>query len=232
MNQTSLIEREKLKGKVSGLLEMVKQIQVKDKASLERAHKALVYIKGVREEINAFCNPNIQRLHEAHKEALAQKRVFERSSIEAENYIKPQVASYLAKLESLRREAEEKARREKEEVERKAREEEQVRVRAAMEAEEKGNVEEAKKILDQTPTQAPFVPQTVVPPKEKIQGLSIRKDWKWEVEDIDKVPNEYLCLVPDSEKITAYVKAMKEKAKIPGIRIFSKDTTVTRIKEG
>ena len=224
--------KNELEKKVFSLPEKVKEIVVTDKPSLDRAHKALIYIKGVRNEIDDFCDQNIRRLHEAHKEALTQKRKFEQPLIEAENYLKPQISSYLVKLERIRREAEEKARREREAAERRVREEEEARLEKAIKAEEKGNIEEAEKILEREPIQDPLTQQTVVPFKEKLKGLSVRKTWYWRPEDpegFEGIPREWMILVPHKEKIDAYVKEMKEKAKIKGIRIFSKDTVSQRL---
>lgn len=232
MIKTKGSELAKMEGKLSGLLERAKTIIVMDKSSLEQAHRSLIYIKEVRKEINDFCDPNIQRLYCAHREALAQKRTFERSLIEAEQYISPQIASYLAKLERIRRAAEEKARLEKEAIERKVQEEEEARLAEALAAEEKGNQEEAEKILDQEPFYEPPTQKSVVPAKEKLKGLSVRKDWKWEPEDpenFEGIPREWMRLVPHDAKITAYVKAQKEKAKIKGIRIYCKDTVIQRL---
>ncbi len=225
-------ELEKIKGKLLSLPELAKKIIIKDKKSLDQAHKALLYIKSVRRDINNFCDPNISRLHIAHKEALAQKKKFEQPLIEAEEYISPQIASYLAELDRTRRAAEEKARREREEAERRAREEEEARLEKAIKAEEKGNLEEAEKILEREPIQDPLTQQTVVPFKEKLKGLSVRKIWYWEPEDpldFEGIPRDWMILVPHKEKIDAYVREMKEKAKIKGIRIFSKDTVSQRL---
>ena len=230
---TSLsVELQKIKGKLLSLPDLVKKIIVKDKTSLDHAHKALMYIKSVRRDINNFCDPNISRLYCAHREALAQKKTFERPLIEAEDYINPQIASYLAELERIRRVAEEKARLEREAALRKVQEEEDARLAEALEAEEKGRHEEADKILDQAPIQAPPMPQTFVPSKKKLKGLYVRKDWHWEPKDpvgFEGISKEWMILVPHKEKIDAYVKEMKEKAEIEGIRIFSKDTTIQRL---
>lgn len=229
MIKTKGTELARLEAEVFSLPEKMKGIEVKDKPSLEHAHKALIYSKGVRKKINDFCDPNINRLHVAHKEALAQKKKFEEPFIEFENYINPQIASYLVKLEQIRREAEEKARREKEEAERKVKEEEETRLAKAIEEEEKGNIEEAEKILDrEPPVQDPLTQKTIVPFKTKLKGLSTRTDWLWELIDFEKVPDEWKKLVLDEAKINAAVKAAKEKAKIEGIRIYSKTITIQR----
>lgn len=233
MIKTKGTELAKLEAEVFGLPERMKKIRVVDKESLNLAHQEKIYIKKVRKQIADFCDPNINRLHVAHKEAVAQKRAFEHPLIEAENYIDPQIASYLAKLEQIRRAAEEKVRREREEAARKAKEEEDARLEAALKAEEKGNEEEAEAILDHyDPIQEPPTQQTFVPPKEKLRGLSVRKTWKWEPEDplgFEGIPREWMILVPHKEKIDAYVREMKERAKIKGIKIFSKDAVSQRL---
>ena len=229
MIETKGSELKKLEDVILSLPEKAQAIEVKDKSSLDQAHKMLMYIKGVRKEIDDFCDPNINRLHKAHREAIAQKRTFEQPLVEAEYYIRPQIASYLARLERIRREAEEKRRLEREAADRRAREEEDARLEAAIKAEEKGDLEEAEKILDhEPPVQESFKPQIVIPSKVKLKGFSTRKDWRWELEDFEKVPKEFLVLVINNAKITDYVKAEKEKAKIPGIRIYFKEITVQR----
>lgn len=232
MIKTKGTELARLEAEVFGLPERMKKIRVVDKESLNLAHQEKIYIKKVRKQIADFCDPNINRLHVAHKEAVAQKRTFEQPLIEAENYIDPQIASYLAKLEQIRRAAEEKVRREREEAARKAREEEEARIEAAIKAEEKGDLEEAEKILDREPIKEPPAQQTFIPPKEKLKGLSTRKIWKWKPEDpvgFEGIPREWMILVPHVEKIDAYVKEMKEKAKIKGIIVYSKDIVSQRL---
>lgn len=230
MIETKGSELAKLEVVAFGLLERAKAIVVDGPRSLERAHKELVYIKGVRRQINDFCDPNINRLHVAHKESLAQKRVFERGAKEAENHLNPQIASYLRKQEEIRRAAEREAERAREEAEKRAKEEEDARLEKALAAQEEGRLEEAEKILDQEPVQD-TLPEIVIPPKEKVRGLYVRKDWYWEPEDkedFEGIPREWMRLVPYKERIDSYVKEMKEKAKIEGIRIFSKDITIQR----
>ena len=228
MIETKGTELTKLEAEVFSLPERMKGIRVVDKESLNQAHQEKIYIKKVRKQIADFCDPNINRLHVAHKEAVAQKRIFERPLIEAENYIDPQIASYLAKLEQIRKAAEDKARREREEAERKAKEEEEARLQAAIKAEEKGDLEEADKILDREPIEKPLAPQTFVPPKVKLKGLSTRTDWLWELVNFAEVPDEWKTIILAAAKITDHVKATRGTAKIPGIRIYSKTITIQR----
>lgn len=214
--ETSAQELEK---RALSLPEKAKAIIVNDDWSLSRANKVLVYIKGIRKEISDFCDPNIDRLHKAHKEALAQKKKFEQPLIEAEGYIKTQIASYMAELERKRREAEEAAR--KAEEERKRLEDEKLRL--AIEAEEKGESQKAEEILNEK------IPETKPIPiieKPKLEGVSIRKIPKWRVTDEKLIPREFMMI--DSAKITNLVRATKGEIGIPGIEIYFEDSVASR----
>lgn len=58
-----------------------------------------------------------------------------------------------------------------------------------------------------------------------VKGLQFREVWRYEVEDITQVPDEFLLLIVNDEAVTAYIKEHKEKAEIPGIKVI-KDTNV------
>jgi hypothetical protein len=51
------------------------------------------------------------------------------------------------------------------------------------------------------------------------QGISYVDNWKWEVTNLDEVPRGYLTV--DPEKVGPVVKALKDKASIPGIRVYN-----------
>lgn len=52
----------------------------------------------------------------------------------------------------------------------------------------------------------------------KVSGISIREVWKFEVNDINKVPREYLMV--DETKVRGVVNSLKADAKIEGIRVY------------
>lgn len=66
----------------------------------------------------------------------------------------------------------------------------------------------------------------IVAPSAPISGL--RAVWKFTLEDEAQIPREFLC--PDEKKIGAYGKAMKDSAKIPGVRFFNDATIAVRTK--
>lgn len=73
---------------------------------------------------------------------------------------------------------------------------------------------------------AEAVQTTVAPVKVETDGMFMRTNWKWQIENADLIPNEFM--VPDEKKIEKYVKAMKESGKIPGVRIYSVQTPIIR----
>lgn len=63
----------------------------------------------------------------------------------------------------------------------------------------------------------------------KVAGISAMKsNWKFQIDDESKIPREFLC--PDEKKLGAYAKAMKESAKVDGIRFFNDPSIAIRAK--
>ena len=189
-----------------------KSIIIKSNDDFVKAGEILTAIKSLRKEIDATFDPIITKAHEAHKEAIAQKKKVDAPLVEAEGIIKPRMAAWNAEQERLRREEEERLR----EIARK--EEEERRLKEAIAAEQSGNKDEAEAILE-TPVQAPpvVVPKTT----PKVAGVSFTKQWKFRITDPNKIPREYLT--PDEVKIGGVVRALKDKANIPGVEVFSVD---------
>lgn len=199
-----------LEKKTTNLPEKAKEIVVKDDPTLNRANKALLYIKGIRKEINDACDPLIKKTHEAHKEAVAQKKRFEKPLVEAEKYIKQQIAGYVAEIDRKRLEAELEERKRQEAIRKE---------QLAIESTDKEELSD-QEMPDFTPVATVSKPQ--------LEGVSIRKDWRWEIVDPLKIPREYLTIDPIA--ISQEVNRSKEKTNIPGIRVFQKDTVSVRNK--
>lgn len=218
MTETSL---QKLEKKVIGFPDQAKLIMVHDGKTLNGANDFLLTIKEMRKQVKETFDPIIEKAHKTHKEAVAQKKKYENPLIDAEKIIKLQIASYMAELERIRREAEEKAR--KEEEERKKLEEE--KLKAVLEAKNSGNIEEAERILnEEIPEPKPFISP---PPPPKLEGTGIRKIWKWRVTDKNLIPREYLTV--DSTKIGSLVRSTQGQIRIPGIEIYSEDSVTARL---
>lgn len=130
----------------------------------------------------------------------------------AENSLKRAILAYQQEQQRIAREkqrvADEAARKERERIQRQA---------AAAAA--KGNVEREEQLLDRAQMVVAPVIQTEAP---KVQGMSTRDVWKWEITDPALVPREYL--VVDEVKIGKVVRALKGDTTIPGVRVWAEQT--------
>ena len=205
-------EAKELESQALSVPEQAKKITISDTASYELAGQIVLRVKDLRKKINDAFDPIIAKAFATHREAKAQKTKVEAPLIEAESFIKPQIARWEREQEQKRRDAEEKARREAQE---KA---EQEQLARAEEAEKRGDHEEAEHIIQQPIQPAPVVIPTEVP---KIKGISIRQNWKARVVDETKVPREYLSV--DMVKLNGLARAMKDQAKVSGVEFYSED---------
>ncbi len=86
----------------------------------------------------------------------------------------------------------------------------------------KAKAEELNAQAEATTAVAPIVESKV----EEVSGISTRKVWKFEIQEIDKLPREYM--IPDEKYIGQIVRASKGKKEIPGAKIYSEDTIASR----
>lgn len=195
MEKQSLQEIEK---QASQFPQQALSITVFNDRSLREANDFLLAIKTMQKRINETFGPVIKKAHQAHREAIMQKKKYEQPLLEAERIVKPQISSYLAEMERIRREAEDKARKEKEEA------------------------EETINGLDASITKM----ETSVPEKIKLQGTSIRKVYRFRIVDETKIPRFYLMV--DMVKIGKAVNELKEQTDIPGVEVFVEEVVSSR----
>lgn len=69
-------------------------------------------------------------------------------------------------------------------------------------------------------------PAPLAPAAPKVEGISTRKVWKFEVVDPKQVPDEYKTI--DTTKIGAVVRALKNGANIPGVRVWAEEVISAR----
>lgn len=127
---------------------------------------------------------------------------------------------------------------------RKEREAEERRVRDAQAAAQRKADEEAAKLREQAKAieeEDPFaalameseadfapVPEPFVMPAmraveaPKVAGLSVTTTWTFEITDAAQVPNEWKTI--NEQAIGAYARSMKDKAVIPGVRFFTRES--------
>lgn len=176
----------------------------------QAAADMLLNIKAIQKEIDATFDPIVKKAHEAHKEAVAQKKKVETPLKEAEAIIKPKMVKYDTEQEAIRRAEEERLRAIA------LKEEEDRRIAEAAAAEAEGNHDEAEAIVSEPVYVAPVMVQKTTP---QVSGVQYRETWTFEVVDINKVPREYLKL--DDVRIGGVVRSMKGATNIPGIRAYA-----------
>jgi len=190
--------------------------KVVDEDTRVKAEKGIVVVKTLRKAIKELTGPNVSSLYSEWKKAKARENTVIQPLDEAEDYLKRQVKDF--EMEKIRAQR----RKEKEEEERR-----EAELRKAEELAAQGKEEEADKVLRDVAEEeaAPIVPQVM---EEKVKGTSKKTiEWKWRLKDLSAVPREFLML--DESKITRYVKAMREDAKISGIEIYEDIRFSTRI---
>lgn len=140
--------------------------------------------------------PAMERLEEAYK-------LFDRVLV-----------VYLNEQERIRQEQQRKL---DEEAERKRK----VAEAKAAEFAAKGNEKKAEEWADKAETTV----APVVAAAPKVEGMSFRDDWDFEIINSTIIPHQFL--VPDESAIRQYVKATKGKSPIEGVRIIPKKVPVT-----
>mgnify|MGYP001564367470 CR=1 FL=1 len=221
----------------TALVQQVTTLQVIDEASFGRAGEMLKTVKVYLRRVAEVFDPIVTSAHTAWKTALEQRKGVEQYAVAAERTLKERMGAYEQDQARLRRQAEEAARREQErlEVEERARvaaeevrlraQAEEVRLAEAIVAEQAGDTVRAQALVEAPIVVAPVAPRPifVAPPpmaQAKVEGVSFRDDWDFEIENAALIPREYLT--PDLVRIRGVVKAMKAATNIPGIKVIPK----------
>jgi len=201
--------------------EQAKGIVIKSHDDYARAGEMLLVIKDLRKEIDATFDPIIKKAHEAHKEAVAQKKKVDAPLVEAEGIIKPRISAWNTEQERLRREEEARLR----EIARKQEEERLLMEAIAAEEEAKANgatkeeaAQESAAIMAEPVYVAPVVVPRMVP---KVAGIAMKQVWKFRIVNPAIIPREYMAV--DEQKIGAVVRALKDQTRIAGVEAYPED---------
>lgn len=90
----------------------------------------------------------------------------------------------------------------------------------AMALEAAGDTKGAEAVLN-NPVPVPVYVPPVILQRETVKtaGVATQQTWKFRITDAELIPREYL--VPDEKLIGQLARAMKEKAKIPGVQFYA-----------
>ena len=192
-----------LEQRALALPEQAQAMAICDAETFIKATDFLLTIKALRTELDSTFDPVIAKAFAVHKEACTQKRRHEEPLAKAEAIIKSRIAHYHAGQAQQRLEAQRKAQ-------------EEAQLQEALDAEARGDQASADAALNGQGVVAVQLP----PETPKGEGVSFRDQWDFEITDASKLPREYL--VPDLTKIGQVVRAMKQDANIPGVKVFKR----------
>lgn len=208
----------------TSLATKVKSITVVDMKTANQAAEYRTAGKAILKQIDDMFDPVIKSAHEQHKKAIALKKQFT-DPINA-NVITP-VNSQLTAFERKREQERQAEQRRLQEEARK--EQEQRALEEAQHLQAQGQHEAAEQVVQEA-IEAPA--PVVLVEKEKIEGVSMRSVWKWEIVDLAKIPHNLLVVSKNPANglnqeisttgIGALVRSLKKMAEqqIPGIRVW------------
>jgi len=220
------INLQELEQKALSFPEQARTFRVADQATLNKANDFLLTIKAMQKEINETFDPIIRKAHDAHKEAVAKKKKHEAPLKEAEGIVKALMGDYLAEQRRLQEAAEAEMRRLAREAEQKRIDEENKQRAEAQEAIDEGDFDKARDILAKEVPAAEIIPMPITPPPPKMEGVSVKKIWKYRIVDKNAIPREYLKI--DEVSIGIVVRTLKDQTRIPGIEVYSEDSLSAR----
>lgn len=243
-DSSSQLPAVRLEREGSSLAQQAIDLQVTDADSFRRAGLMLQLITDFLAKVDMETKDVIKAAHEAHKQALAQKRRFEGRATEAKDLLRGRIGTYQAQQERLRIQAEQHAEAERMRLEA-AERERVVREQAALQAEadrlraqsvknarNAGDTELARRLED-APVQVPIVePRPVFVPSPSVEitqapGINFREHWSAEVTDAaaliravcaGTVPSA--CLQPNQEMLDQMARSLQDglTRQVPGVR--------------
>jgi len=239
---TQMITIDEVRQEAMSLTQQAETIIIVTHDHAEQAVGFLALTKQMRKKIADVFDPIVRKAWEAHKEAKIQYNRAIDPVEQAEGVVKKKLGDYQA--EEKRKHAEESFRiarlqagieasawaeaKAKAEAERRRLEDD--RLTAALEAAARGDNETSEKILEQEIDVVPYPVVIDLPappvPIQKLDGLSFRTDWKYEIVHPSAIPMEYMII--DEKKIGQVVRALKEKTNIPGVRPYPVEVPINR----
>lgn len=191
----------------------------------EQSGPAAVALEGLKGAMSRF---TVQERARIEKERKAQEDELRRQREEDRLAEAARIEEKLKAEAEERRQKEEKRRAEEAE---KRSESERAKVEAenARQAEEmRQKEEEARTAVVNAVLDAPIENIRVTAPAAtpKIEGVSTRTQWKFEIVDASLIPSMFM--MPNERAIGDYVRDQKERANIPGVRAYPDVRTIVR----
>lgn len=192
-------------------------LEIVSATDYEAGAECLRVLKLIRAEIAGTFKDPVAKAYAAHKAMKAAQNKHDVPVAAAYAALNAKMGAWTAEQDRIRREKEDALR--KAEL---ARAEEQ-RLAEAAKLEDAGKQEAADALIE-----APVQPAPVHVPSEvpKVAGVSVTTYWKFRIVDAKLVPRGWCT--PDEKAIGAYVRHMKGQVTIPGVEVYSEDSTSVR----
>lgn len=209
--------------------ERASAIEIKSAADYLIAGEMAKGCASLLERIDAGYDSLISMAHKLHKAILGKKAGYAEDAQFALGVLKSKMGSYNAEQERIRRAEEarlQEAARVHAEAEAKRLADEQA-IHDAIELEAAGDTKSAEAVLNNPVPQPVYVPPVILAKSvPQAAGISSRKTWTFRITDINLVPREYLIV--DEKAVGQVVRALKDKARIPGIETYPVDSVAIR----
>lgn len=210
-------------------------LEIRSGDDQKNAHGIRQRIKEAEDRIDALIGPVVESAHRAHKEAVSLLKTLKEPFQRARGTIEEKITRFRveeerrarAEAEDRRRKYEEEVRAERERQAAVLRAEAEERAKAAASQREKERIEREAAALAKEVVAAPVaVPKFEVKNEGKLEGVSLRKTWSFEIVNEDQIPRKFLT--PDLKKLGAEARNMQEKAEVPGVRFFFTEKSAFR----
>lgn len=228
---TQELAHQELNAEGRTLQERAGALVITDQPSFERAGVFLRSVKEYLKRVGEVFDPIVRKAHGAWKEALEQQKKLEAPALEAERVLKGMMGHYDMEQRRLAQEAQRLADAESQRLQ------DEVTLKAALEAEARGDDQGAARILEApTPPVPIIVPAAIVPPLAKADGVSFRSNYSAEITDLKalvqavaagQVPLAYVQ--GNLPALNQAAKAMKEELRIPGVRVVVERVGTVRV---
>ena len=204
------------------LTKNVATLKIESQLSYEAAADRLKQVKELFKIVEEARKKITKPLDEAKAAVMALFNPVTTRLENSERHIKGLMSTYVNEQEKIRkaeqdkldREAKEKQAKEKDRLERQAKK-----------AEEKGDTTKAETIRERA-QEVHIEAPTVAPKVQQAAGVSMRKDWKARVIDINKVPREYMIV--NETALNNVASSTKGSLSIPGVEFYTVDVVASR----
>src|SRR5580704_16022757 len=219
---TAVVTDPQLQSEALTTVERAHMIVVVDNNTREMAAELGKGIAGLYKRAEEWFAPMKRLAAQAHKEICTKENEVLNPLETAKRYLSGQIGTYDQTQERIRREEEvrqqQEARRLAQEAERKRAEEQALTDAIALE--EAGDSKGAEAVLANPVPQEVFVPPVVIPRSvPKAVGVSTAVSWKFRIANAALVPGQFKII--DDKAIGAVVRALKDKANIPGVEVYT-----------